>query len=232
MKTLVKSFCAVSFVLVLCSCGDRTLQPWDNGYIRVNISNEFSENMLNKIYDAIEYMNVKTNVTISQTYDSGNFICKIIPSDKNSSRIGQVSKCVVKLVDSDTARQGKDIILHEFGHMVGLRHEHNRPDRNRYIRVQWENIKEQGKHNFRKTGDHLYNIESYSYDYRSLMHYDLMDFSKNGKSTIVLIDYKLPLGWHRNDFSYCDIQKINEIYPVGKNYQTHESVQPIDFDCK
>ncbi len=42
------------------------------------------------------------------------------------------------------------IILHELGHALGFFHEQSRPDRDDYVIIAWDNIKESNKHNFEK----------------------------------------------------------------------------------
>ena len=37
------------------------------------------------------------------------------------------------------------IVMHEIMHALGFYHEHNRPDRNAFVTVQWQNI-EPGEH--------------------------------------------------------------------------------------
>uniref|UniRef100_A0A914I4P3 Metalloendopeptidase n=1 Tax=Globodera rostochiensis TaxID=31243 RepID=A0A914I4P3_GLORO len=74
------------------------------------------------------------------------------------------------------------IIWHEVMHALGLEHEHQRPDRDRFIRIHWENVEADKHLNFEKipqTDVDLY----HNYDYHSLMHYDSTAFGKTDTGT-------------------------------------------------
>uniref|UniRef100_A0A183BY23 Metalloendopeptidase n=1 Tax=Globodera pallida TaxID=36090 RepID=A0A183BY23_GLOPA len=74
------------------------------------------------------------------------------------------------------------IIWHEVMHALGLEHEHQRPDRDRFIRIHWENVEADKHLNFEKipqTDVDLY----HNYDYHSLMHYDGTAFGKTDRGT-------------------------------------------------
>ena len=60
---------------------------------------------------------------------------------------------------------------------------HQRSDRDKYVKINWENIKESDKFNFDKLGDALF--FDVPYDAKSMMHYQTIGHtSKNGKPTI------------------------------------------------
>lgn len=62
-------------------------------------------------------------------------------------------------------------IAHEIGHAVGFWHEHSRPDRDLYVRVVGENVKEGKISNFeRRTWGEIVNL-NLPYDPGSDMHY-------------------------------------------------------------
>ena len=74
---------------------------------------------------------------------------------------------------------------------VGLDHEHTRWDRDEYVEIKWENIKEGEEHNFVKRN---HNTLGYGYDYSSILHYGAQEFSKNGQKTIVSKQPSVTLG--------------------------------------
>ena len=66
------------------------------------------------------------------------------------------------------------IIQHELMHVLGFSHEQNRRDRERYIRINYENIRPGVRRNFDIFPDGL--LCSH-YDYCSVMHYSSTAFS-------------------------------------------------------
>ena len=67
-------------------------------------------------------------------------------------------------------------------HVLGFSHEHNRRDRDSFIKINYENIREGVKRNFEIFPDGL--LCSH-YDYCSVMHYAPTAFSVSPQSTLI-----------------------------------------------
>jgi hypothetical protein len=77
------------------------------------------------------------------------------------------------------------IVAHEIGHVLGLFHEQSREDRNRYVKIIWNNIREGKKDKdalSRQYCEALYRgggtLLNTNYDYDSIMHYSPYGFAK------------------------------------------------------
>lgn len=105
------------------------------------------------------------------------------------------------------------IIIHELLHALGYIHMHNRPDRDKHVKIVWNNIDQRFYSEFQKVSDGSLDYFGTPYDYQSIMHYGPTAFSKNGARTIVPTDsaYADFIG-QRDALSEGDIRRINMKY--------------------
>lgn len=104
-------------------------------------------------------------------------------------------------------------VLHELGHVIGLRHEHQRPDRDSYIRID-ENIcalTGWSADDIRVLGadDFLYDVSSFAYDYQSIMAYH-SPYITDLNGAVVAAGRSL---------TETDIAKVNAIYGGKPNME-------------
>ncbi|XP_060923469.1 uncharacterized protein LOC132997930 [Limanda limanda] len=100
------------------------------------------------------------------------------------------------------------IIQHELLHVLGFWHEQSRTDRDLYVQIHKDNVQDDRLLNFDKVDTYNLNVP---YDYSSIMHYGLTDFSKNGLNTITPHAPGASIG-QRLGMSENDMLKINKLY--------------------
>ncbi|XP_038068797.1 balbiani ring protein 3-like [Patiria miniata] len=125
-----------------------------------------------------------------------------------------------------TCKNSRGTIIHELMHALGFRHEHNRPDRDNYVVMYWQNIDKKMWDNFAKYSRRDVTLLDTGYDYLSLMHYPTYAFSKNGGQTIGTIYPTYEEPGTRNDFSYVDVYRITALYRCGACYDTDKDNCP------
>jgi hypothetical protein len=103
-------------------------------------------------------------------------------------------------------------IQHELLHVLGMFHEHSRPDRDEYIEIVWENIEPHYEINFRKGNEEFMDTFGLPYDYESLMHYPRNAFSKNGNYTIVARDDPFRRLGQFKAPTFFDLEKVRRMY--------------------
>lgn len=144
------------------------------------------------------------------------------------------------------------IALHELLHTLGFWHEHNRSDRDRYVTINWGNILSGNLEEFKIRSDDSELVKNVEYDYHSIMHYRVNEFSRyddfNNPAFDTIVVRGIPeaaevtrttLG-QRVELSYLDIKKIRWLYsceiaycmwpnlPNGRLYPARSKYEPGD----
>lgn len=99
--------------------------------------------------------------------------------------------------------------IHELGHTIGLFHTQARLDRDRYLRIRFDNITrpEWSQYVQRLTDG----FDSGPYDYGSIMHYSITGFTRNYGASMESSPTGIPMG-QRTALSPEDIQAVNLLY--------------------
>ncbi|XP_023218974.1 astacin-like metalloprotease toxin 5 [Centruroides sculpturatus] len=105
-------------------------------------------------------------------------------------------------------------IIHQLNHIVGFYHEQNRPDRDEYVEIVWENIKPKMESQFVMLRPNQMRILN-EFDYHSIMLYGGRAFSKDRHSqTMVALKpgARLRSIKEKAGLSKSDVFRINTLY--------------------
>ena len=94
-------------------------------------------------------------------------------------------------------------IYHELFHVIGMLHEHQRPDRDQYVTIDWNNIpralhkefkiKKRGNTKPLYTYRGLGNTMDFPYDYKTIMHYTFSQGAYTPGNTTIKMKVKISI---------------------------------------
>tara|TARA_R110002050_G_scaffold204522_4_gene340255 strand:- start:189486 stop:191657 length:2172 start_codon:yes stop_codon:yes gene_type:complete len=182
---------------------------WPYGIIPYQIGNGFSTSERQAIIDAIQELNRRTNLNLVPHNGQYHFVAFFKDEDLAGSGRSRVGRARIPQRIRLNSNAPKETVIHETLHTAGFWHEQSRSDRDRYIKINWENIADGLESNFDKHTTDGFKITPY--DPNSTMHYHGTAFSKNGMPTIVDIRTNNPVSGG-SGLTNMDIDGINTLY--------------------
>ena len=164
-----------------------------------------------QILSAIQYLNEVTNVCLlPRTFEPDHIELSLSLGDFNSASSvgfrGGVHRATF------ARNQARRMYLHELGHLLGMIHEHQRPDRDKFVQILYYNIPGVFQPQFERY-DSLPNVYYWSdeYDFHSVMHYAGNAFGRNGQTTIDPRDPAVEIT-QEDELSELDVLTLNRLY--------------------
>lgn len=167
--------------------------PWPQGKLPYCYAPDISQASMRAFEEAVEHVRgtaVKTCIEFTRTEaaadgnrcaERGSLFVQSREAGMCWSDVGYRSGGIQ--LNLGKGCETKGIAVHELGHALGMDHEQSRPDRDKYVEILQENIKDGMADQFE------INPNAYAddpYDYMSIMHYSAFTFSKQrgSKKTI------------------------------------------------
>ena len=145
-----------------------------------------------KVLAAINHVESKTNLDFRARDSGERIVYNKVDDGTCAAEVGnnQAWYSGVPDVECDPSAFGVGSFVHETLHALGYAHEQGRDDRDDYVNILWDNIRDGREHNFEKADSAIAWIFNFfpigPYDYGSIMHYPCGAFRKSrGLQTIV-----------------------------------------------
>ncbi|EGT37847.1 CBN-NAS-12 protein [Caenorhabditis brenneri] len=189
-----------------------SMNRWGNNIVPYVISPQYSATQKKILITSLRYFEKVSCFKFVDRTTQNDYLF-IVPLDGCYSYVGKIGGRQTLSLAADCIADY--IIWHELMHAIGFEHEHQRPDRDSFIRVDYSNVIPGQMINFDKLQQSLVEFPD-SYDYKSIMHYDGYAFGKVDSSRQVRLATMIPLkpGIRLEDnmkFTATDIEKLNRL---------------------
>ncbi|BHF63146.1 Bone morphoproteintic protein 1 [Sparganum proliferum] len=156
-------------------------------------------------------------------YEIGpQFSSKCTGDARCCSNVGRTNENGPKTISIAPSCESVRTVLHELGHAMGFWHEQSRPDRDAYVEILTENIKNGSLYNYEKKDQHEVDSLGEPYDYDSIMHYAKNLLAKPGATETIRFLQCCPhskIGRLRKP-SESDVRQMNKLYSCPSCGQT------------
>ncbi|OWA55022.1 putative Zinc metalloproteinase nas-13 [Hypsibius exemplaris] len=197
---------------VLMSAKKGTNVKWPGAKIYYTIAHYFDEQEKSVIRNAINHIEHRTCIRFEQRTAQHDYISIVHEDEGCWSYMGRIGGAQqLNLARSGCVEIG--VVIHEFLHALGFYHEQSRSDRNDYIIIDWNNIRQDKWSNYKLEDT---NNLGTPYDYGSVMHYGLDAFALSSRPAFIpkVKGITSKIG-QREGLSAIDVQRVNKFYGCG-----------------
>ncbi|VDM96278.1 unnamed protein product, partial [Thelazia callipaeda] len=175
------------------------------------IAYRFGRNWQNRIRKTLDYWQKETCLRFKENKSTTDYLFFIVGSGCYS-HVGKLGGSQTISIGDGCETLG--IISHELGHALGFWHEQERPDRDKYVRINLNNAIGGTEGNFEKRKPSQLIDFGLPYDLGSIMHYSINSFARRFLDfTVDPLDvkYRSTIG-NRVAPSFTDFKQINLLY--------------------
>ncbi|XP_071084937.1 blastula protease 10-like [Haliotis cracherodii] len=190
---------------------------WPNGVIPFTVDGSFSQAERRLLDASLQAWMEDTCVQFIRARPTDKDVLHIQNGKGCNSFVGRIGG--QQNLNLEAGCRVKHVMTHELGHVIGLIHEHQRPDRDDYIIVATENVGVGRMKNYRKFDSSRINLFGVDYDYNSIMHYGRTAFSKDDVSTTMITrnpSFQDIIGTS-SKVSFKDAKVVNSMYKCDSN---------------
>lgn len=164
---------------------------WPNATVSYDVDKSLDQQAKDVVIAAMKYIQSVSCVRFEVKDETTEHYVLIRPGRTCSSKVGmrRGSGFQQMIINGNACSKGS--IIHELLHCLGFLHMHMANDRDEYIKINWQNIKEQAKLNFKQFTAHVSMFKT-EYDYDSITHYSEVAFSKDTVSPTITAKKSAP----------------------------------------
>lgn len=200
MKRRIIALSIICLVFSGSLCMSQYDRYWDAGVVQYYYEDGFSQDEIDQIELAMATWEDNCGVSFRETKPKGLYGCDrsqdypLIIYKGRPNGGGHATLGSPEMPEMVLGEFSQRVILHELGHVLGFHHEHQRPDRDLYITVLWENMEPGVEDQFQAMGVYDPDFLDLPYDYDSVLHYKPLTYSVNGLPTIKAKDGRPDFG--------------------------------------